>query len=100
MMMIGDNGRCWWNVSFGDSPQREYCHTFSKLLKAVEESPASRLIIINHLSYRKPANIREIVERRDWKLLVLPLHGLHLNPLLTYFAGIRETLKKRRYESI
>lgn len=58
------------------------------------------MLIVNPLPYRDPKFIMEIVEKRGWEMLVLPSDGLGLNPLHSYFADVRDIMKRKRYDTV
>jgi hypothetical protein len=70
------------------------------LLKASEVTHEKKLLIANPLPYRDPKHILDIADKRGWEVLVLPTDGLGLNPLQSYFADVRDIMKRKRYDTI
>jgi hypothetical protein len=100
LAILSSKGLCKWDVRFGNYEPAEYCRTFNNLLKESEVDLERRLLIVNPLPYRDPKIFIDIVDRRGWEMLVLPSDGLGLNPLQSYFADVRDIMRRKRYDTI
>lgn len=51
---------------------------------------------MNQLPYRDIDQLTRIFETNGWIVLKLPKHSLQLNPLYSYYADLKESLKRGR----
>lgn len=65
---------------------------------AVEKKgrPAHRLLVINSLRYRDVKAIGGWFERQGWKILMLPVFAMQLNPFFAFFEDLLKKLRQRK----
>ena len=70
------------------------------MLKCAGKDIERKVLVASPLSYRRPDVFSEIVERRGWKLIVIPSQSTFLNPLQAYLFELHSHLKLKKYENM
>lgn len=62
--------------------------------------PGKKMLIVNVQPHRNRSQLQDTILDNNWRYLELPSHGMQLNPLYPYFLGIKDTIRKTKFESV
>lgn len=61
-----------------------------------KKGPSNKLLVINAIPYRNCKAMAALFEQHGWEIIYMPIHGLHLNPFFSFFAELRDTLRRKK----
>ena len=100
LAVMTSSGACHWDAKFGNYSPEFYIQTLSQLLKSAGLREPEKVLVVRPMAHRSPNIIKEVVEQRGWRMVLLPSDAFGLNPLQSFFSEVREQLKRRHIETV